>query len=98
MVISIGKGGEAKGRDPATERSAGQGDSGGHHMASEDTEVATATKSTSATVHTYVTVVSPPLQSTQYMQLTRVPKYTYVSHTVKWSEDSYIPQEAQLAT
>ena len=39
--------------DPATDRSAGQGHSGGHHMASEDTEAATATKSTSATVRTH---------------------------------------------
>ena len=95
MIISIGRGGEAhtESSDPATDRSAGQGHSGGHRMASEDTEAATATKSTSATV-CKSQWSSPPLQSTQYMQLTCVPKYTYVSHTVKWSEDSYIPQEA----
>ena len=89
MIISIGRGGEShmESSDPATERSAEQGHSGGHHMASEDTEAATATKSTSATVRTSQWS-SPPLQSTQYMQLTRVPKYTYIPHTVKWSEDS----------
>ena len=48
MVISIGRGGEGhmETSDPATDRTAGQGHSGGHHMASEDTEAATATKST----------------------------------------------------
>ena len=44
MVISIGKGGEANGRDSATVRSAGQGHSEWQHMASEDTESATATR------------------------------------------------------
>ena len=93
MIISIGRGGEAhmESSDPATERSAEQGHSGGHHMASEDTEAATATRS-----KPLPKCVNPSgqVQSTQYMQLTRVPKYTYVTHTVKWSEDSYIPQEA----
>ena len=47
MIISIGRGGEAhmESSDPATDRSAGQGHSGWQHMASEDTEAATATRS-----------------------------------------------------